>query len=128
MKKRKVEAIVNKLIVLCSCCLALTGCATGHWDYGAMPREEAMKRAYDCQYMANMQAKGTGSLSGLIAEQEFKECMQSRGFVWVEDKPRQQSNQAAESGKHGSFSGPNNREVPFDPNFDPYKAQGISRP
>jgi hypothetical protein len=47
--------------------------------------------AYDCQYMANMQAKGSGYMTSVIAQDQFDACMQSRGFIFVMDQQPKQS-------------------------------------
>jgi hypothetical protein len=80
-----------KKLLLLGMAICLTGCVIcgpyprGHWrpPYG-MSKEIAARETYNCQYMANMQAKWT-KYSWSVAEDQFSQCMQSRGFTYVYD-------------------------------------------
>lgn len=88
---------MKRIYFLFAACLLFSGCARGHWAYPGSAAE-ANRLAYDCQYMANMQAKGTGGFAQLIADSQFESCMRSRGFVWiVENKTPQKTSSTSQT-------------------------------
>lgn len=82
------KTILTFLVVFMA--ILTTGCARGRWTYPG-PASEANRLAYDCQYMANMQAKGSGYMTGAIAESQFRQCLESRGFTWVPESSNYQN-------------------------------------
>ncbi|MGE4537573.1 MAG: hypothetical protein AB7D37_10875 [Desulfovibrio sp.] len=90
-----------KIIMVLAMAVVVAGCARGHWEYPG-PAAEANRLAYDCQYMANMQAKGTGGAAPYIASRQYRDCMNSRGFVWIDESQNQYPKDAGRLGDEGT--------------------------
>lgn len=107
-----------KRLLLLALVVCLAGCvingsgARGHWQppYG-MSREIATRETYNCQYMANMQAKWT-KYSGSVADEQFSQCMQSRGFTYVYDGPLSSQNNFSSTTNSAQPSSPATYDVP----------------
>lgn len=65
---------------------ALAGCATqpqGHWHNPDITNAQAQSLAYDCSVIARSMHRGNGLAAEIYAQEEFKNCMRSKGFYWV---------------------------------------------
>lgn len=72
------------LFALASC--ALAGCAPqnqGFWRNPDISTAQAQSVAYDCSVTARGMHRGRSLVQEVHAQQEFNNCMQARGFVWV---------------------------------------------
>ena len=84
----------------------------GYWKppYG-MSKEIAARETYNCQYMANMQAKWTKN-SWSVADDQFRQCMHSRGFTYVYGGQPYSQNSYSYTPNETKLSSQTNYDVP----------------
>ena len=93
----------------------LAGCATGRWVHPSATQREAEMMAYDCQYMANMQAKGSGYLTSAVAHDQFSGCMRSRGFVFEVTEQQKNKSVSPPSAPYSQENLNKLSTIPFEP-------------